>query len=231
LSKAIVTGWYWAIHPLARGLAARGVTADMVTWASLAFGAFAGIAMGMGHFGLGTLLGAVGCLCDAIDGLVARFAGNASDSGEVLDAAVDRYTEVFFLGGVIIYYRSEVYLIVLGLLALLGGYMISYSTAKAEALAVNPPRGWMRRHERAAYLLVASGLASLSIAWVEPVAGGHRPMGIPMIVGLALVGLVANVSAIRRLTTIAALLRVRAACPSGIEPTESLLSFSEARPR
>jgi len=43
-------------------------------------------------------------------------------------------------------------LLLLGLpIALLASFMISYASAKAEALSVTTPRGLMRRHERAVF--------------------------------------------------------------------------------
>jgi CDP-diacylglycerol--glycerol-3-phosphate 3-phosphatidyltransferase len=230
LSKGIVNGWYWAMVPIARALAAIGVSANTVSWLSLVLGGLSGAAMGAGRFGLGTVLGVVGCLCDALDGLVARFSGKSSDAGEVLDAAIDRYTEIFFLGGVLVHYRADVYVVVLALATILGSYMISYSTAKAEAMGVTPPRGMMRRHERSAYLLVAAGLASLSAAYVEPTS--RAPRGLPMILGLAIVAVVANVSSARRFAAIAAALRARANAPASDPALASPpLPLPEADPR
>jgi hypothetical protein len=73
--------------------------------------------------------------------------------------------------------------------------MISYSTAKAEAMGITPPRGLMRRHERAAYLIAGVGLTSLI------------PSLVPAVVAFALVSVIGNIAAIRRLTAIAAELR------------------------
>ena len=83
--------------------------------------------------------------------------GVSSDAGEVLDAAVDRYVEFFFLGGLMIYYRDIAALLILTLFALVGSFMVSYSSAKAEALHVPAPKGSMRRPERAVYLTAGRG--------------------------------------------------------------------------
>ena len=161
------------------------------------------MALAFGHFGVGAALTAVATLCDALDGIVARLTGTASDAGEVFDAAVDRYQEFFFLGGLAIYFRNEAVALVLVLLTALGSFMISYGTAKAEALNVEAPRGAMRRVERAVYLDAGvvfapiAGAVALRFglpAWVETV---------PILLALALVGGVGNVSAVRRLLAVA----------------------------
>ena len=65
----------------------------------------AGVALGFGWFGLASLLAVMATFCDILDGLLARKTGVSSDAGEVLDAAVDRYGEMFFFGGLVYYYR------------------------------------------------------------------------------------------------------------------------------
>jgi heme exporter protein D len=83
----------------------------------------------------------VSALGDTLDGIVARLQGTASDAGEVLDAAVDSYEEFFFLGGIVVHVRQSAVGVSLVLLALLGSFMVSYATAKAEALRAEIPRG------------------------------------------------------------------------------------------
>jgi hypothetical protein len=80
--------------------------------------------------------------------------------------------------------------------------MISYASAKAEALRVSVPRGLMRRHERAACLTLAAGLVPLlgsslhaQWAWMPP----SSVFG----VGLALVAGIGSVAAVLRYVWIA----------------------------
>ena len=94
--------------------------------------------------------------------MIARRTGVSSDAGEVFDAAVDRFGEFFLMGGLLIYYRDRGACMLLALAATVGAFMVSYSTAKAEALGVPPPRGAMRRSERAVYLMAAAGLTSIT---------------------------------------------------------------------
>src|SRR5262249_40508242 len=97
-----------------------------------------------------------GTMFDVLDGVVAREQAVASDSGEVLDAIVDRYTDGTPLIGLLVFYRSSVSALVLIGSALVGSMLVSYARAKAESLGLELRGGLMRRHERITYL--AGGL-------------------------------------------------------------------------
>jgi len=195
-----VMDWtYWAIAPIVRALAAVGITPNMLTWAALVFGIGAGVALGFGMFGLACMLSTWSTIGDILDGQVARLTNSGSDRGELLDAAVDRYTEFAFLAGLCIYFRDSVPYMLLALAALCASFMISYTSAKAEALQVNPPRGLMRRHERAVYLIVGAGLTAMIGNWI---ASRGLPAVTPMLAGLAAVAVIGNAAAVIRLVRI-----------------------------
>lgn len=209
LGKGLMEMAYWSLQPLARLLVFFHVTPNMLSWSSLIFGAWAGGCLAVGHFGFGAAFATISAFLDSLDGMVARLRGVASDAGEVLDAAIDRYVEFLFLGGLVIYYRDIPVLQALSLLALLGSFMVSYSTAKAEALHVEPPKGSMRRPERALYLILGAALSPVTIPWLEVYREFSVPIGHPMVVALCLVAVVANVSAVERFWAIAKAMRLR----------------------
>jgi len=199
LSKGVMEMAYWVLQPLGDIFIFLKISANAISYLSLIFGAIAGFALSFGHFGTAGLFSAFCALCDALDGIVARKTGTASNSGEVLDASVDRYVEFFFFAGLILYYRESSALTLLTLAAFLGSFMVSYSTAKAEALNVTPPRGSMRRPERALYLTLGALLSPIS----RQIFQLDQGVGYPMVFSLALVGLLANGSALQRLYVIA----------------------------
>jgi len=209
LGKGAMEIGYWFLTPIAKFLVALGATANQVSWLSLGFGFLAGVFLATGHFGFGAICATICGFLDSVDGMVARMSGLASDAGEVLDAAVDRYVEFFFLTGLIIYYREVPLLQALALLTLLGSFMVSYSSTKAEALQVDVPKGSMRRPERAVYLILGASLSALSIPWFERPREFLSALGYPMIVALGLVALVTNISAIGRFRRIATAIRRR----------------------
>jgi CDP-diacylglycerol--glycerol-3-phosphate 3-phosphatidyltransferase len=209
LGRQFVEMGYHAMTPLARGFIALGFTANGVTWLALLLGIGAGVAAGFTWIGLAGLLSLCSVICDVLDGQVARLTGSSSDTGEILDAVVDRYTEFAFLAGLIVMYRAIWWAQALALGALCACFMVSYATAKAEALGVKPPRGPMRRHERGTYLIVAAGLSSFfndAIARQWPDA----PPCTPIVIALAVIAVAGNYSAVMRLVKTAALVKQRA---------------------
>ncbi len=206
MGREIMDATYWAIAPVVRGLAAIGATPNSLTWSALVTGAGAGIALGFGWFGLATLLATVSTIGDILDGQVARLTKTGSNRGELLDAAVDRYTEFFFLAGVVFAVRESGWQLAIVMSAVLASFMVSYASAKAEALQVTPPRGLMRRHERSTYLIVGAGATAM--------AGGalhaqwpDLPVVAPELLAALAVGVIGNYAAVSRLVRIGRALR------------------------
>ena len=127
---------YWLLSPIGKLATQLKLSPNLFSWTCLVLGFAGGIAAALGSVPLAGGLSIISALFDALDGIVARSRGIASDAGEVLDAAVDRYTEFFLLAGLCIYYRHEPWAMVLAQAALLGSFMVSYSQAKAESLNV-----------------------------------------------------------------------------------------------
>jgi phosphatidylglycerophosphate synthase len=228
LSKRVMEGAYWFIEPTVSLLIALRVTPNMVTAFSLLPALGAGVAVAFGWFGLGCLLATMATLSDIIDGVIARRTGVSSDAGEVFDAAVDRYGEFFFLGGLAFYYRDTWSVLLLVLAAIIGSFMVSYSTAKAEAVRVPAPRGAMRRSERAVYLLIAAGLTSVTkVVLADTPTLSLREA--PMILAIAIVAGVSNVSVVQRLGTIMQSLRARLPppAPEDVANTDGIVTKRE----
>jgi phosphatidylglycerophosphate synthase len=161
MGENIMQATYWAVEPVVRGLVAIGLSANGVTTLALVLGMAAGVATALGYFGVACLLATISTICDILDGQVARLTNTGSETGELYDAAVDRYTEFAFIAGFVIYVHDSAWQVIVGLAALQASFMISYASAKAEALKVKIPRGLMRRHERAAVLTLVAGLTPL----------------------------------------------------------------------
>lgn len=215
---------YWALQPIGSLLVRARVAPDTVTLASLALGLCAAVAAATGHFGVAAALLTVSSLGDALDGMVARATGVASRAGEVLDAAADRYQEFAFLAGVAFWLRGDARLLGLTLLALLAAVMVSYATAKAEALQLEVPRGAMRRPERAAYLTLGAALTPLAALLA---ARFHAPWveRAPLVAALALVAVVGNLSAVRRIGALMRAAQIADATPFTQPQTRAVLAL------
>jgi CDP-diacylglycerol---glycerol-3-phosphate 3-phosphatidyltransferase len=197
LSTFVMEFAYWVLSPFARVCVWLKVSPNVISTLCLLLGLLSGVALAYGSFALAGVIAGLSALMDALDGMVARARQVASDAGEVYDALVDRYTEMFFCYGLLIYYRDDVIGMLLVMLALTGSIMVSYSTAKSEAMQITDiPRGTMRRAERAVYLTAASLFAPVVANFAE--AGDPHPRYYLMQGALLLVGLVANYTAIQR---------------------------------
>lgn len=196
LSTYLMEFVYWCLWPVAWFCVRARVSPNFISFLCLALGIVAGIFCAYGELALAGWVSVLSSIMDALDGMVARASQVASDAGEVFDATVDRVTEFAFCFGLLIYYRDDVIGMLIVMLALFGSVMVSYSTAKAEALQMSVPRGMMRRAERAVYLGGAALLAPLVSAWFDP--NDPHPRFYLMQGALLLVGAVASISAIYR---------------------------------
>jgi len=190
------------LDPIVALLIHAGISADAVTGTSLALGAFAGILIAGGHFAAAAIAIALASVGDALDGAIARATRTANPSGAIFDAAVDRYEEFFFLAGLVFYFRTDEAKLALVLAAIVGSFMVSYGSAKAEAARVTVPGGGMRRAGRAISMVVGTALVPLSSSLVDHGVLPTWSRQAPIVIALALVATVANVSAIVRLRAI-----------------------------
>lgn len=191
LGRFPIEAFHWALRGVGRGVSRSGVSPDTLTLLSLVIscGSLPLAAYGMLPASGAALL--FGAAFDALDGIVARERGVASDSGEVLDAVVDRYADAAPLMGLAVFYRASVPALLLVLTALLGSMLVSYVRAKSEAMSLSLPGGLMRRHERIAYLtaglLVGPLLHLASVPFEAPLT----------LLAVAVVAVVSNIAAVQ----------------------------------
>lgn len=196
LGRGLMNAGYRLLQPAVRFCTGANISPAALTWLSLAPAALAGVAVARGHWGFaawGLLLSA---LLDVLDGAVARAAGRTSARGAILDSVLDRYAEFFFFAGALAYYRGLLPAQALVLAALFGSMMITYSTAKAEALQLTPPRGSMKRSDRIALLVAGAALTPVSQRWLEPAGAGWTAW--PALAAIGGIAVLANLSAIAR---------------------------------
>jgi archaetidylinositol phosphate synthase len=116
---------------------------------------------------LAPLLMLISGFFDALDGALARRYGEATKFGGFLDSLLDRYADTVILCGIILSGLTEVYL---GLIALAGSLLVSYSRARAEATGVKMETvGLAERAERLILLTLASFIAFI---WLDALNWG-----------------------------------------------------------
>ena len=195
LGRFIMEFGVWSFGPVVRAAVRLRIHPDVFSWASLLFHLGAAVLLAGGHFGAGGWLLVLGSFCDAIDGAVARARGLSSDAGEVLDAAIDRWAEMATFFGLAWYYRQLWWGFVLAAAACEGAVMVSYSRAKAEGFGVDAKGGLMQRHERGAWLCVATVFSGIWEAYRPSPGFAHHGL---VLFALAAIALLANATAWQR---------------------------------
>lgn len=210
---ALQQGIYAVINPFVRLLIRMGVTPNIVTtigmlgnMAAAAVLIAAGVKAqngGGADFGLVTLAGAliIGfSLFDMLDGQVARLGGMASTFGAMYDSVLDRYCELFTLGGLAFYLIGcgDMTGAVITFLALVGSIMVSYVRARAEGLDIECKIGFMQRPERVVVTSVAALAAGITGMNTDP-ESAFDP-NIILVVAMGIIAVFANLTAFARIS-------------------------------
>lgn len=205
-------GIYRVINPFVRFLIRMGVTPNIVTTIGFLGNLAAAVVIVMAGYGashtgivdwsLVTWAGAliIGfSLFDMLDGQVARLGGMASTFGAMYDSVLDRYCEMFTLGGIAAYLAGcgDITGAILTLLALVGSLMVSYVRARAEGLDIECKIGFMQRPERVVVTSVAAlacGITGLCL----PPPSNFDP-NIILDVAMGIIAVFANMTAFARI--------------------------------
>lgn len=192
-------------EPIASALLRLGLTPDHVTMigTALVVGT-ALVAYPQGWLLGGTLVIVVFALADSLDGTMARLSGRSSDWGAFLDSTLDRFSDAAIFAGLAMWLvaEGETLGVALTLAALVLGQLVSYSRARAEGLGASASVGIAERTERLVVVLTAAGLVGL---------------GLPTVLLVAAMGLLAVASAVTVVQRMVVVHRQLATTP---KPTE-----------
>jgi CDP-diacylglycerol--glycerol-3-phosphate 3-phosphatidyltransferase len=210
---------YKIINPVVRGLIKLGVTPNAVTTIGLIINILAAVVFIIGaeygarsdlsYIGWGSGLILFAGLFDMLDGQVARLGNNTSSFGALYDSVLDRYSELFMFLGICYYLVGQHYFLssLVTFVALIGSMMVSYVRARAEGLGIECKEGLMQRPERIIIISVSGIICGI----VSACSGGNQKLFIHwlnldvvetisiFIYPIALVALMANLTAIKRL--------------------------------
>ncbi len=196
LPRFILEYGYWMLNLPVRATVGLGISADVVTYCSLVFAAASAVLCGIGEMSWGGWALFISFALDAMDGMVARLSGTSSDRGEYLDSFIDRYADFLCALGFMWFYRNDPIPLALATAGMIGSSVMGYARAKGESVGIDPNVGWAHRHERGVILGLATVMSPIGDALIEP--GVAHPRHWLVIVGLALVALLTNVTAIWR---------------------------------
>ncbi len=145
---------------ISRILVETPVTPNAISVFSFLLGAFSGALFAFGHAALAGIMAQISSIIDGCDGEIARLKGIASPYGAFLDSTLDRYADMLILLGIIATNPEEFWLV--GGLAMLGSYSISYTGSRAELFGLtflNLTENLMKRDVRL-FLIFIAGLVN-----------------------------------------------------------------------
>jgi CDP-diacylglycerol--glycerol-3-phosphate 3-phosphatidyltransferase len=161
------------IDPVARLLLALRISPDAVTVVGTT-GACVGalVFFPRGDFLMGVLVIVIFIASDLLDGTMARISGRAGPWGNFLDATLDRIADGSIFGGLLLWaaFTQNGWVTAAALISLVGGQVISYAKARAEAVGATANVGLAERAERLIIGLGAALLAGLGVPYVLPAA-------------------------------------------------------------
>ncbi|MDE6278023.1 MAG: CDP-alcohol phosphatidyltransferase family protein [Muribaculaceae bacterium] len=213
---ALQQGIYVVINPFVRLLIKMGVTPNMVTTIGFLGNAAAAAVMAWAgwkvmqaggdarpDYALVTLAGALVIgfsLFDMLDGQVARIGGMVSRFGAMYDSVLDRYCELFTLGGIAYYFMGcgAFGSAIVTFLALVGSIMVSYVRARAEGLDIECKVGFMQRPERVVVTAIALLATGITGQCIDP-ASSFSPDAI-LLVAMWIIAIFANLTAFARIS-------------------------------
>lgn len=227
---------YIIINPFVKFLVKMGVTPNVVTTTGLVVNIVAAIVFIVGgeygqlgdlsYIGWGCGLILFAGLFDMLDGQVARIGNKASRFGALYDSVLDRYSELIMFLGICYYLVSHHYFIssLVAFIALIGSMMVSYVRARAEGLGIECKDGLMQRPER----IIVISVSGIICGIVSAYTGGNHKFYIEwfnldvvetisiFVYPVALVAIMANVTAIKRLNHCRRQMSYRVAGSKGI---------------
>ena len=149
------------INSMVRGLALLGIPPNILTAIGVIINIGCAVLFGLGYFFWAGIVLIVANLFDMLDGNVARLTGNVTKYGSFLDSSLDRLADMSaFLGIIVFYSRSlpqhSVPNVILAGIGMIASVMVSYTTARSEALGVKANVGFLQRPERIVLLIIGA---------------------------------------------------------------------------
>jgi CDP-diacylglycerol--glycerol-3-phosphate 3-phosphatidyltransferase len=156
------------VDPVAVFLLRIGITPNGMTF----FGSLGTSAMALwlwpqGEYFWGTMGVIAFIFSDLLDGTMARISKKSSQWGAFFDSTIDRVVDVALTGALLLsLLKTDDRLALVAFAALIGGFLVSYVKARAQALSLECDGGFAERAERVIILLTAVGFAGLGVPYI-----------------------------------------------------------------
>ncbi len=149
------------INAMVRALASAGIPPNVLTATGLIINLACGVLFGFGEFFWAGIVLIIANLFDMLDGNVARLSGKVTRYGGFLDSTLDRLSDMGAFLGIIIFYardttKHSVLNVALAGVGMIASVLVSYTTARSEALGVKANVGFLQRPERVVLLIIGA---------------------------------------------------------------------------
>lgn len=205
LGKFLMEVSHFMMTPVGNFFAAAKITPNVITSFSVLLAALAAVFIASGYTGLGGGIASTASILDLVDGMVARKKNLISLFGKLFDSFCDRVSELFVLAGLVILFRENLLMLGFTLALLAGSFLGSCLSALEREQKIESGRGFMRRPERVAYLLVSILVTQYFTSANFPEIS-RRPGTLVLAVMVILLGFATNISVFMRLRRIYLLL-------------------------
>jgi CDP-diacylglycerol---glycerol-3-phosphate 3-phosphatidyltransferase len=203
---------YWFTYPFIYVFIKLKITPNTLTLFSPFLAFISAYLYFTGNFaGAGWVLILSGIM-DTLDGRLARLTNQITKEGAYLDSNIDRYSDAIIFGGIALYFRDNLFILIIALLAIVGMEVTSYAKARGEVNGIMTKIGLMQRAERVILLWIVSVFHPFIMLILNR-------FGItteyPMIITLILMAILTNQTAIVRIIFIFKEIRKRSAETAG----------------
>jgi CDP-diacylglycerol---glycerol-3-phosphate 3-phosphatidyltransferase len=169
ITQWIGDGASWLLRRVVSGLAATGITPNILTFLGMAVNGWAAVLFAMGEFRMAAAVLFLAGFLDMADGQVARRVGRVTAFGAFYDSTLDRYSDLALYMGLVVYYAviGRSFYLVLAAMAMASSFMVSYARARAESLIPTCKVGFMERPERLVLLILGGAFKRMApVLWV-----------------------------------------------------------------
>jgi CDP-diacylglycerol--glycerol-3-phosphate 3-phosphatidyltransferase len=160
--------WY-AYDAVIRSFVKIRIDPNILSFTGFAINLVAAYLFAYGYFRWAGVTIIVGGVFDLTDGPTARRTRRVTPFGGFFDSVLDRYSDLFLLTGLLVYYgrvNRFMYVVVVAL-AMIGSVMTSYARARAENLIPSCKVGFLERPERVVLIIIGALFNRMApVLWV-----------------------------------------------------------------
>ena len=159
---------------IVRGLIRAGIHPNTLTFIGLVINIVAAVFLAAGQFRTAGFIILGGAIFGMVDGRVARTTGRVTRFGAFFDSVIDRYSDLSFLIGLLVYYAiiNRPFYIVLTAVVMLASVMISYTRSRSENVIPKCKVGFMERPERIVLMIIGALFDRMAaVLWVIAILG------------------------------------------------------------